>query len=939
MKKIVCLLFCLLLALTVLSACQPEEHKHTFDTKWQSDENDHWHQATCEHTEEVSEKGAHIDEDENDLCDICGYSMEHAHTFAEAWSYNKDSHYHKNTCGHADDPKYRKDEAAHEDKNNDSLCDVCQYDYDHKHTYADAWTKADDQNHWHAPTCGHDVPGSDKAPHEDLDNNGMCDACGDAGGHEHTYSEEWSNDENDHWRAPTCGHEIDPADKNAHVDEDGDKKCDICQYSPEHFHVFDKENWTSDAEKHWHAATCEHTDMRADEGSHIGYEEDGICDTCEYVVFKKFTVSVSDGSLYSIVDKNAAALSGPFVVKEGETVVFYIAVPTNCRLEKVEGEGVTVDMANPVGPVDIGQKAMYLYKVTVVPTADVTAKVTVNKLSSVEVVMNETVTLTSGNKIGFVDKTITFHLEEPGKYAVYSLKHQDAKFGPAGSGNYEKEYIFTMTGAGDVALDVRWFFWDKNSEVDIDYIVMKVDEKFVLPYLEGSGYTMPSNVYVNITFTLPEKGLYVFTTTAGNLTWFTTADPSGTVEQQFFHATKNNQVFNAQLKLATEGAATYDFDWKIIKVDSNEKVTVGDNKVSVDVSNYTFYKFTATQPGLYLFEHDDSRFMVQSYLNYNGWGEGLYTLSALEMQAGESIILFIGKNIYAQEEAEENFESTLKITYAGYNPGTDGDGNPIMIPNVDTTYSVYEPNDYTFTIPAGTQISFDSGATWENGPVVKKYVDGSIKYRVRNTDGSNEKITVKIDVFTYSFELVAGGEANKVMMIPGKEYVVYLTSAPESMTKNFLLSWTDTNLTVKFGSEELESPATIEGYMTYGSHLTIVYNGTAEAELSFNLEDTTVYEGETVIPEAEATLAIGSNAIETDYDGKVVSFTARIAGNYQLAVAAGESNAFVSVLKGAGDSENVDLPYSFSMKVGETITFLVAAAEGEDTIDLVLSKV
>ena len=49
----------------------PPKHEHTFDTKWTTDEIYHWHEATCEHTDFVSEKAEHIFE--NDICIICDY--------------------------------------------------------------------------------------------------------------------------------------------------------------------------------------------------------------------------------------------------------------------------------------------------------------------------------------------------------------------------------------------------------------------------------------------------------------------------------------------------------------------------------------------------------------------------------------------------------------------------------------------------------------------------------------------------------------------------------------------------------------------------------------------------------------------------------------------------------------------------------------------------
>ena len=81
MKKVFTLLFCLLIVITAFVGCESEEvHTHTFADEWRYDENNHWHHSTCEHTDEVSEKGAHVDEDSNDICDVCGYISDHTHT-------------------------------------------------------------------------------------------------------------------------------------------------------------------------------------------------------------------------------------------------------------------------------------------------------------------------------------------------------------------------------------------------------------------------------------------------------------------------------------------------------------------------------------------------------------------------------------------------------------------------------------------------------------------------------------------------------------------------------------------------------------------------------------------------------------------------------------------------------------------------------------------
>lgn len=49
-------------------------HEHTYSTEWTYDETYHWHAATCEHNNEVSDKAEHIFTD--NICTVCGYEKE-----------------------------------------------------------------------------------------------------------------------------------------------------------------------------------------------------------------------------------------------------------------------------------------------------------------------------------------------------------------------------------------------------------------------------------------------------------------------------------------------------------------------------------------------------------------------------------------------------------------------------------------------------------------------------------------------------------------------------------------------------------------------------------------------------------------------------------------------------------------------------------------------
>lgn len=75
MKKLTLTLLCLVLLLTsaigLVGCDQFGEHTHAFSTKWSFDETYHWHAATCEHIDEVSDKAEH--DFENNVCKNCGY--------------------------------------------------------------------------------------------------------------------------------------------------------------------------------------------------------------------------------------------------------------------------------------------------------------------------------------------------------------------------------------------------------------------------------------------------------------------------------------------------------------------------------------------------------------------------------------------------------------------------------------------------------------------------------------------------------------------------------------------------------------------------------------------------------------------------------------------------------------------------------------------------
>ena len=101
MKKLLCMLLVMVLAVCTFAACDlinPKAHEHEYSAEWASDAENHWHAATCDAEEAcataIADQAAHSDEDEDNKCDVCAYVL-HTHTFAEG----------KCECG-AEDPNY-----------------------------------------------------------------------------------------------------------------------------------------------------------------------------------------------------------------------------------------------------------------------------------------------------------------------------------------------------------------------------------------------------------------------------------------------------------------------------------------------------------------------------------------------------------------------------------------------------------------------------------------------------------------------------------------------------------------------------------------------------------------------------------------------------------------------------------------------------------------
>lgn len=320
------------------------EHNHSFSNEWSYNVTHHW--QACSKCNEVRNKAEHdwnvgivtiaptetTDGVRTFTCNTCKHTkvepisaLEHRHTFET--DFSSDIDYHWYACSGCDEVKDKAQHSWNEGiitkEATDSetglivyTCTICKRTkteeiplLTHIHSYEDGWT-SDEIYHWHASTCGHKSEISDKAEHSW--NEGIitknaseteigiktytCVICDKTKSeiipklvHTHTYSSEWSYNDNYHWHAATCEHNLIKNDESYHdwidtgmviteatetVEGEKEQKCSQCECvrivktgKLGHVHTFSN-IWSYDNDYHWYSATCGHTDITSNKVRH-----------------------------------------------------------------------------------------------------------------------------------------------------------------------------------------------------------------------------------------------------------------------------------------------------------------------------------------------------------------------------------------------------------------------------------------------------------------------------------------------------------------------------------------------------------------------------------------------------------------------------------------------------------------------------------------------
>lgn len=653
MKKMLCIVLCVMMVLSLFAGCAPEQqestptpttkHVHKWADTWSSNETSHW--KSCTGCSLQANMGAHMDDDLDGKCDDCGYEEACQHTFnEEKWMSDANNHWHPATCKHEGQKGAL---AAHTDENNDGICDVCQYfDENHQHTYDEKWS-SDAIEHWHEATCDHDLV-ADKAAHDDLDNDGVCDTCKwyDQT-HEHTFEEGWSVDAGHHWHGATCEHTGALQDYTLHDDQDVNGYCDTCDYlmcthsdfnvdgdcdicgyenfeDPDHVHTY-LEELAYNHNGHWAVGAC-HPGATTAVEAHVDKNNDGTCDTCAFVICSHtYKKSWSSDDTYH-----------------------WYQLTCTCSVETRKDKGEHVDEDG-------------------IPGCDICMHGYQAPAPFEKVMENEVVTITPTGMITWQE--VTIHIPQPGRYLIssdttsvrwYVSKDQEVK--PT---SYASEMYFDE--AGEVTL-LAYFFefeWATVEPFDIQVTMLFLDD-LVLNTSRGKA-ELPTNMVYTVVFEAMEVGTWTLHTSVPNVAMGTTVDNmSLTTSVEVSVENPGDTVELYVLMQDDANNSSFVFDWELSEPFQLD-VGVGMSPVSVPAEGDDYkVVFTAPEDGQFLLN------VTSEYLSFSEWGLGGFAAPVRtestqqltpKMKAGDTFTTWI-QPIY-DYPMSTNINDTLTIINVG----------------------------------------------------------------------------------------------------------------------------------------------------------------------------------------------------------------------------------------------------------------------------------
>ncbi len=936
MKKILCILLCAVMLLSLLAGCgggdktdptESTKHSHTYAKEWSYDETNHWYQATCEHSTLQANLGEHLDEDLDAVCDVCGYeSADCQHTYSQDWSSDEQFHWHAATCNHIGSIA---EKGEHADEDNDGACDVCQYMGDHTHSFQEEWA-ADETQHWHMASCGHDVE-TQREDHVDLNNDGACDTCAwEDPNHTHTFGEDWATDATFHWHPATCEHTGAYGDQEQHFDADDSGYCDVCDYlicvhedydldgvcdkcgfeDPEHTHEFGEEIGSS-VNGHWFIAVC-HPGATTELEAHIDENNDGVCDVCQFQ-----TCGHSYAATWTFNETH-----------------HWHAILCTCSIERK-------DYAEHVDADGDGGCDVCMYGVPVEAVFEVVLK-------------DEPFTLVETGMITYAAVTINF--PQAGRYVITPSNEEMRVWMTDGSDSgtdnayYNPQSALTLdvTSAGEMTLYFRYFDFDyeANKQVPFTYSVIRMDD-LMIDTMQGK-VELPTNTLYTVKFVAKEIGVYKLITGVDGLVIGLSED---TMEYYKGHVELNvtyvGQEFTFYIRYDDAAAYSFIFDWRL---ETSFCLRVGEGNYAVNVApNQIDYKieFTAPADGYYLLE------VHNQWLTFAQMGEvynepvRLETMEVLthKMAAGEVYTIWL-QTVYNYPEAT-NVYDTLTITNVGQclTLGT----NTVTPGDQGSRYCVQADRNAYFRVEVtGGELGIlapNGDISWTDKAYEAELKTGNtFSFLVRGS-GS---VTVKITPVVYTTDLYNG--TNTVTMEPNRYYTVrflygYMDESGQyavvdmSSNSTISLNW-EGSLTVLVNGEEYEKGTALILLNTEVKIL-VKSNGPTDVKITVSiLDDANSREEVQGSSNAELVLhQITLLAVNRDGDGAYAYYTAEFGGSFTLTSNDAKAVVYVEAADGSRTQVLVGASsYTFNLNVGETIRFYVNTSdESEASISVTLT--
>ncbi|MBP3605163.1 MAG: carbohydrate-binding domain-containing protein [Clostridia bacterium] len=241
-------------------------HVHDYGTDWRTDGSEHWNECACgDKANKAAHSGGSATCTAVAICSVCNaaYGSVTPHTHGSEWKNDANEHWNECSCGD------KANKAAHSGGSATcqakAKCEVCNAEYGelaacaggtatctekakcatcgkeygefapHNYNITNGYKGSD--GHANTCSCGaHDTPVShtpDRTEATETDPI-KCTVCGyiiePVKGHVHAPKSEWKSDEDNHWHECT-GCEGQQLEKAAHIDGNGDNKCDTCDYA------------------------------------------------------------------------------------------------------------------------------------------------------------------------------------------------------------------------------------------------------------------------------------------------------------------------------------------------------------------------------------------------------------------------------------------------------------------------------------------------------------------------------------------------------------------------------------------------------------------------------------------------------------------------------------------------------------------------------------